>query len=388
MAAIGLGATDAKGVEALRPGVENSIRFLGIQPQYKVLVGANTKTNPDLIEAIAAAIREIGAELTILIHDPPKPNEPTPKVIMEAAKSVDYYLQVGLGPGPHSRDFYILLFDYGVSAGFVTMDEPNLTEDIGTYPFEVWGEIHNRLKWKLGKGEVDPGRTVQFHATDDRGTDLRWAVKFPIDIGAWIGPEPLETGYWVGSRPRVMHRAGFGAFFLTMGDLQYTANGKLVIDATNFLGTTPEPITLNIADGRCTGMEGGELAEKLWEVAVGDYRNMDRVRELAVAIHPKSNRPMPDYSPDSAIPVAPIPRISYGDFSIALGGDTGVGGVDPGAEDRTSLFTMSKETTISADGEVFLDRGRLLILEDPDLREWAKQYGDPDYLLSPVAAEA
>ena len=184
-----------------------------------------------------------------------------------------------------------------------------------------------------------------------------------------------------------MHRAGFGAFFLTMGDLQYTATGKLVIDATNFLGTTPEPITLNIADGRCTGMEGGELADKLWEVAVGDYRNMDRVRELAVAIHPKSNRPMPAYSPDSAIPVAPIPRISYGDFSIALGGDTGVGGVDPGAEDRTSLFTMSKETTISADGEVFLDRGRLPILEDPDLREWAKQYGDPDYLLSPVAAE-
>jgi 2,5-dihydroxypyridine 5,6-dioxygenase len=384
MTTIGLGATDTKEVEALMPGVENSVRFLGIKPEYKVLVGCNTKTNPALIEAVSTTIRGIGSELTILVADPPERGKPTPKVIMEAAKSVDYYVQVGLGPGPHSRDFYILLFDYGVSAGFLTMDEPNLTEDIGTYPFEVWGEIHNRLKWKLGKNEVDPGKTVEFHATDERGTDLRWKVKFPIDIGAWIGPEPLDTGYWVGSRPRVMHRAGFGAFFLTMGDLQYTATGKLHVDATNFLGATPEPIVLNIENGRCTGMEGGELAEKLWDLAVGDFRNGDRVRELAVAIHPKSNRPMPEYHADSPIPVAPIPRISYGDFSIALGGDTGVGGVDPGAEDATSLFTMSKQTTITADGEKFLDRGKLLILEDPELREFAAKYGDPDYLLSPV----
>jgi hypothetical protein len=381
----GLGPAEASDVQALMPGVENAVKFLGIFPEYKVLVGCNSKSNPALIEAVSTCIRRIGADLTVLVTEPPVRNRPTPRVVMEAAKSVDYFIQIGVGPGPHSRDFYTLLFDYGVSAGFVTMDENNLVEEIGTYPFEVWGEIHNRLKWKICKGEVDPGKMVQFHLTDDRGSDLRWSVKCPIDIGAWIGPEPLNAGSWAAHRPRVMHRAGFGAFFLTMGDLQYTATGRLFVDASNFLGETPEPLQLTLEKGRCTRIDGGELARRMWDLAIGDYRNGDRVRELAIAIHPKSNRPMPKYDPDVPVPVAPIPLISHGDFWIALGGDTGVGGVDPGAEDATALFAMAKSTTITVDGEAILDRGRLLILDDPELREAAAQYGDPDYLLSPAS---
>jgi len=119
-------------------------------------------------------------------------------------------------------------------------------------------------------------------------------------------------------------------------------------------------------------------------MAIGDHRNGDRVRELAIAIHPKSNSKMPKYDPAVPAPVAPIPHFSHGDFTIALGGDTGVGGVDPGSEDATALFAMTKSTTITVDDEVILDRGKLLILDDPEIREVAAQYGDPDYLLSPA----
>lgn len=384
MTASGLGPADAGEVEALMPGVENAVRFLGIFPEYKVLVGCSSKSNPALIEAVSTCIRRIGAHLSVLVTEPPVPNQPTPAVLMEAAKGADYFIQIGVGPGPHSRDFYILLFDYGVSAGFVTMDEANLVDEIGTYPFEVWGEIHNRLKWKISKDEVDPGRTANFHLTDDRGSDLTWSVRCPIDIGAWVGPEPLDAGSWAGRRPRVMHRAGFGAFVVTMGDLQYTTTGTLHVDASNYLGETPEPLELTFADGRCTAIEGGELAQQTWDTAVAQNRNGDRVRELAIAIHPKSNREMPKYDPDIPVPVAPIPRFSHGDFWIALGGDTGVGGVDPGSENATALFAMTKSTTVTVDDEVILDRGRLLILDDPELREFAAQYGDPDYLLSPA----
>ena len=382
MTVTGLASAEPGEVEALMPGVENAVRFLGILPDYKVLVGCNWNTNPALIEAASNCIRNIGAQLTVLVTEPPVPNAPTPRVVMEAAKSVDYFIQVGVGPGPHSKDFYVLLYDHGVSAGFLTLDEADLLAEIGTYPFEVWAEIHNRLKWRIGKDQVDPDRVVDFHLTDDEGSDLTWSVRFPGDIGAWIGEEPLNAGSWAGRRPRVMHRAGFVAFVLTMGDLQYTTTGKLLVDSTNYLGETPEPLEMIFEKGRCTAINGGELAQQTWDTAVAANRNGDRVRELAIALHPKANRTMPKYDPNVGIPVAPLPRFTLGDFTIALGGDTGVGGVDPASEDALAMFMIRRGTTITADGEVIVDRGKLVILDDPALREFASQYGDPDYLLS------
>lgn len=379
----GLAPANAGEVKALMPGVETAVRFLGILPEYNVLLGCNWNTNPALIQAASSCIRRIGAHLTVLVTEPPAPNQPTSPVVFEAAKAADYFIQAGVGPGPHSRDFYVLLFDHGVSAGFLTLDQADLLSEIGTYPFEVWAEIANRLKWQICQDEVDPGHTAEFHLTDDAGSDLTWSVKCPIDIGAWIGPDPLSSGSWAGARPRVMHRAGFVAFILTMGDLQCTTTGTLNVDANNYLGETPEPLKLTFERGRCTGIDGGELGERTWQVVNGN-RNGDRVRELAIAIHPKSNRSMPKYDPDLPVPVAPLPLFSHGDFTLALGGDTGVGGVDPGSENAISLFTVTKNATITVDGEVILDRGKLLILDDPKLREVAAQYGDPDYLLSPA----
>jgi hypothetical protein len=320
------------------------------------------------------------------VTEPPAHGQPTPSVVLEAAKASDYFIQAGVGPGPHSRDFYVLLFDHGVSAGFLAMSEDELLGDIGRYPFEVWGEIHNRLKWHICDNQIET-RDIDFRLTDDRGSDLRWTVRFPLDIGAWIGPEPLSAGSWNGSRPRVMHRAGFLAFLLTMGDLQYTASGTLYVDSTNYLGRTTEPLKLTFDHGRCTAIEGSDLAEQIWDMAIRHNRNGDRVRELAIAIHPKSNGVMPAYDPDLPVPVAPVPHFAHGDFTVALGGDTGVGGVDPGSEDAVALFAQAKNTTITADGKTILEAGRLLILEDPELREFAAQFGDPDELLSPAGTE-
>jgi len=82
----GLRTADAAEVEALMPGVETAVRFLGIFPEYKVLVGCTAKSNPALIEAVTTCIRHIGADLSILVTEPPERNQPTPRVVMEAAK--------------------------------------------------------------------------------------------------------------------------------------------------------------------------------------------------------------------------------------------------------------------------------------------------------------
>ena len=69
---------------------------------------------------------------------------------------------------------------------------------------------------------------------------------------------------------------------------------------------------------------------------------------------------------------------------IALGGDTGVGGTDATQDNITTFFATSEGVTITADGKPVVDRGRLLILDDPGLREYASRFGDPDELLSPA----
>ncbi len=373
----------AEELEPLMEGVQNVVKFLGIRPEYEVLIGYTYQTDRALVEAVATCIRRLGAKPSLLVIEPPGANRPTPRVVIEAAKGVDYFVTIGAGPGPHTKDHYTLLFDHGVSVGLVSPDPHFYTTDEAKYPLELWFEIHNRLKWKICKNEVDPGPNVTFRVTDERGSDLSWKIKCPDNIGAFVGAEPLDAGWWgAAPRPRILARAGFYPL-LTMGDLQYSGNGVLYVDSTNYFGETPEPLKLTFEGGYCTGIEGGDEGKKAWET-VSKYPNGNRLREQAVGICPKSAGRMPKFDPDAPIPRVPIPQWSLGDFLVALGGDTGVGGVDPGYEHATNLFTSSRRATITVDGETILDRGRLLILDDPELRELAARYGDPDYLLSPA----
>ena len=172
-----------------------------------------------------------------------------------------------------------------------------------------------------------------------------------------------------------------------MGDLQYSGSGILYIDATNYFGETPEPWKLTFEGGYCTAIDGGREGELAWEMYVDKYRNANRLREYAINIHPKATGRFPKFDPSAPVPAGALPRSSLGDFLIALGGDTGVGGVDPGYEHAIVLFGQRRDTTVTADGDLIVDRGRVLILNDPDLRAIALGYGDPDDLLAPATDE-
>jgi len=40
------------------------------------------------------------------------------------------------------------------------------------------------------------------------------------------------------------------------------------------------------------------------------------------------------------------------------------------------------QTTVRANGTVIIDRGRLKALDDPEVRQLASKYGDPDRMLA------
>jgi 2,5-dihydroxypyridine 5,6-dioxygenase len=371
-----------QGLEPLMEGARNAVDYMGIRPEYEVLIGCSRASDPRAVQAVATVIRGLGARLSLLEVEPPRLNVPAPGALNAALRGIDYYLDMGAGPGPHTLDTYRPMFDYGVSMGNISAAPGALESEAARWPGRLWIEIHNRLKRSLGG--PDPGN-VEFHVTDERGTDLRYVVNCPEDIGCNVGVQPLEAGYWGdGTRPRVLVRAGFPPTHIPAGDLQYSGEGVLYVDTSSYFGRTPEPLRLYFEGGYCTRVEGGEPARIAWSATLGRYRNANRLREQAITLHPKLVSRAPDWQPAGPVPLGMFPWAGTGDFVVALGGDTGVGGVDCCAENITTFFATTEGATVTADGKTIVDRGRLLILDDPGLREYARRFGDPDELLAPA----
>jgi hypothetical protein len=371
--------------DAVREAARRAVHYMGIRPEYEVLIGYSPRSDQQAVAEVAAAIREVGARLVLIEAPPPALNRAAPAALVSAIKGTDYYIDMGAGPGPHTKDTYIPMFDYGVSMGMIRSDPGFLGSEASLWPGELWIEIHNLVKWRISKSEVDPGINVTFRVTDARGSDLTFKVKCPENLGANIGAEPLSAGWWgAAARPRVLARAGFPPTHMPMGDLQYSGNGTLYVDTTNLYGRTPEPLVFTYENGFCTRIGSSELAERLWESSVGAYKNANRLREMALTLHPKLLPEAPDYDPAMPVPRSQFPAAGVGDFVTALGGDVSVGGVDPSFDHITTVFCTTEGATVTADGEVIIDEGRLLILDDPELREIAARFGDADELLAPA----
>lgn len=380
--------TSTPGPDAIRSAAERAVHYMGIRPEYEVLVGYSARSDREAVAAVVSVIRELGASLAVIEVDPPGLHQPASAGLVAAIKGVDYYIDMGAGPGPHTQDTYIPMFDHGVSMGMIRSDPGFMGSEASLWPGELWIEIHNLVKWRISRFEVDPGVNVEFRVTDARGSDLTYKVKCPENLGANIGAEPLSAGWWgAAAHPRIIARAGFPPTHIPMGDLQYSANGSLCCDTTNYLGRTPEPLLFTYEAGYCVRIEGSELADQLWEMTVGAYENANRLREMALTLHPKLVPEAPAYDATKPIPISPFPSAGVGDFVTALGGDVGVGGVDPSFAHITTVFCTTERATVAVDGETIIDEGRLLILDDPELREIAARFGDPDQLLAPAVRD-
>ena len=52
----------AEELEPLMEGVENAVKFLGIRPEYDVLIGYTYETDRAIVEAVATCIRRLGGK--------------------------------------------------------------------------------------------------------------------------------------------------------------------------------------------------------------------------------------------------------------------------------------------------------------------------------------
>ncbi len=365
-----------KRLEPYMKGAEMAVECLGIDKGREVLFVITAKTDRNAVDAVVRASRAVGARVSILEVEETPPNQPYPRVCVEAARGVDIWCSMGGGPSSHHKDGFEITYDIG--AQNVGIETRLLTSPAALYPLELWYELTRRVKRQIGHKDIKGRHIIEMKAVDDRGTDLHWRVRYPEDIAAYIGAEPLEAGPPVAEpKYRYRGRAGFPRGSCVMGDLMHSATGVLFADAAvPFAGWIKPPLKFTLKDGYVTEVEGGPEAKKLKDLWK-PYPNANRLREIGFGTNPHT--PLDFDGPFSSW----ITRRA-GTLFFGFGGDTGVGGTDPSSEDLQTTFCLNLRPTVYADDKAITDNGRLTILDDPELREFAKKFGDPAKLLNTI----
>jgi hypothetical protein len=127
-----------------------------------------------------------------------------------------------------------------------------------------------------------------------------------------------------------------------------------------------EPVTCQMKHGRIVSIEGGKEADMFRRVIEEDLDNICQLREIGVGHNPK----VPTFRGERG----------YHGANHAGAVHWGFGGGHQ--KNRIHVDAIIFQTTIRANGTVIIDRGRLKALDDPEVRQLASKYGDPDRVLS------
>ena len=361
-------------------GVRNYADWCEIQEGDTIML-LSTKTPPTVEEDVWVALTEVIEDMgATVFHMRVKPynmkKDKIPTYVNEAAKGSDMvlaltpmtegavemgggYLGIGYGAIKGLKKF---CFRYGTSyhkTRYVTVED--MSNDHSRYPQELLREISRHVLRKFLHGK-------QCRVTTPSGTDVTMGLH----------PDFIEANALRVRRPGTHTGGGFpGAIY---GHVPWNPyNGRIVVDA--FMPTwNPPQIYLQPGDAVIT-VENNRAVKT--EGKFGDWiaNILDRDKngrwgaECMFGVHP-FGLPKAWQSPASWF-------TDLHDRSTALHLAFGncIGGAGP-YYSTVHLDVYTYYPTVTVDGQKVIDAGHLTVLEDPGLREFAKQFGDPDYFLT------
>lgn len=382
----------------LRSAHVGSIGYGNTKAGDKVLLAVDTHYDPDVVEAVATALREKGAHVDTLWVDAGPDRE------------FDYLdeVRVVMRRGPWSenprrweglpwveelaaREKYDLLIH---GKGGPVPDTPfrftqipwlgreHFTRGQTMYPMEIFYAASQAtwdIFWKKG-----PGGRVRL--TDPEGTDLTFGLHkeyFEIPRRGW-GPEPKGFYGHLMSHPCVP--------LLDVADTNGVAAGT-----TNHYSRPFPQVKAYLEDGVVKRLEGGAAYGDAWRGFLEETRNTQYIDfprpglfwlfEMAIGCHPKIVRPKNIHLLTSG--GCEWERRRSGMIHLGFGTSWRQRQEEWASERHMlyghlhiHLFFATYELT-TKEGEVIklIDNGRLTALDTPQLREIAAKYGDPDDLL-------
>jgi hypothetical protein len=388
-------ARHVAGSEEVRRTAAGFIGYGATKPGERVLIGVDSQTDPAITEAVATALREMGASVDVVIAqtepdrefddfdeirvairrqpwvENPRRWEGTPW-IEDLAKSRGYDLLI------HGKGGAIPKVSHRYE-GFPWVVRDHFDGPSNLFPRPVHRLINERTWSRI---------------TDNAGSRIRLTDPEGTDIGLTILPGPLQdtTRHDYGLSPKWGHLMAHPPTPIEPDD---DSTGTIAGTLNHFSRPFPR-IEVDIENARMTGIRGGGAYGKAWaeleaESAATQYPcfpapGLFWLWELAIGTNPKIVRP------------SNIRCLSSGGFEwerrragiIHCGiGTRWRSSEEVWAGERRILYGhlhvhLLRPTLIveTPRGDVpVIEAGRLSAYDDPDVRDLAATYGDPDQLL-------
>lgn len=390
-----------KAVKCFAPGFTG---FSELRRGDRVLINTDSLTDRRVTEAIAQALREVGAYVDIVVTDWTEDREI--EEIDEVRASIRREPWVGnearYVPRRYNDVPWITkvvrdgAYNLLVQGKAYPNDEPFRWEGIpwpqaeqflsqaNTFPRELH-ELINRKSWApiwtRGKGS-------RVHITDPEGTDLSYTL-LPESWGA-------SGGMWFNEEPYYGH-----LMYHPGPPISSNQDATGVVSGTIAHIAKPFPLLRAfVRNGLVTRLEGGGLYGEAWRELLDDTREIQYPQfparglfwlwEIAVGTNPRVSRP-------SAVKMLSTGGSEWERWRSGIV-HLGFGTAGPSEAENWAgeqgypyghlhIHLQFPTVRIHHQGggvDVPIKRGRLAALDDPEVRECASQYGDPDELLTEV----
>jgi 2,5-dihydroxypyridine 5,6-dioxygenase len=331
----------------------------------------------DVVHALATVCQEVGAHPQILYGTGMEKewwDDPNP-IILGAFRAADLVINNAGSIGRPLRVVRDMMFREGIPMiRNMATSTGSLSSPWALFPFELSEEIIFRAG-----SRVDAA--TSWRVTSPNGTDIS---------GTYAPPSGSQSGMGkYATRRRSTKNRPFPQGCLTPMT-SVGANGVIVSDRTipreaRHLGVDPfqwsEPVRFTYENNRLTHLEGGFEADVLRDFFT---TTQGHIGELAwnlssfhAGINPKARlNASPAAEPELAH------RFVHNNpncLHFHLGGSKEVEEFD--YPYMVHISVEVEESTFYLDGEVFYDKGHFTVLDEPEIRELAAKYGDPDHLL-------
>lgn len=348
----------------------------GVKPGDNVLILNETgpRVEERAVQALAAVAEMQGANVSVLWTPELLRSwwDDVPKVVLAAFEAADVVIHNHYTIGRPHKPIHRAIYEKGVRfvRNYATTERV-LASDWARFPMPLYISIERTLTERLLRAKT-------YRVVNPEGTDLSGECAGLMAFAAGTSMnETVHREFPPGNHIPVTSRNSEGVI---MSRSTYAWGARLWgLPQTVF----EEPVKLTIEKNRVVKVAGGleaDLLQRGFEYIaergnVGDETyNVD---SWHTGLHPKAFVPeAPQVDPDLWWHLSH----HHPDWvHFHIGGDPGR---DYGTPYMTHLSALFFRSTVYLDGEKWLDRGRFTVLDDPEVRGLASEYGDPDELLS------
>lgn len=364
----------------IMPGARAVMEFAHVEPGESVVIATDTLTDPMIAEALMIAADERDAEVTMTVTKPGglswREGVDAPRSYRNAVYASDVWVEVLPIEGQHfPRLQETAMIEHGVrKVSLFDLSLEDLASEWTHFPAPLMQFIARKVYDQWIGGATAPNTELKtIHAVADNGTHLTATYDPRYVIHNGMISEKLLPGQWCGLA---------GA---TVGiELFEDANGVVAFDGLHgeeaYKGLPPidsdvvypltEPVCWRFEDRYAT-IEGGMEADVMKRIVAAGGPFATILCEIAVGVNPKA-------------PITSHPTRHGGVTHYAIGSTAGRAPTPDKEYAPVHTHGHILNASLYIDGEPCVENGRLVVLDDPEVRRMAELFGDPDQLLKEV----